>query len=130
MRWQTSPTRFTEVTAVLPALIGDVEHSVRAHRTGPDKPARREVLRAAADLFFLLRSYLRRTGRTDLALLAADRAARAAEDADDPLRIPAAQWNLGTHSWGPAMRNRRRRSRSVPSTGWLHTQWWTGSFSP
>ncbi|MCQ8768923.1 transcriptional regulator [Streptomyces telluris] len=95
MRWQTSPTRFTEVTAVLPALIGDVEHSVRAHRTGPDEPARREVLRAAADLFFLLRSYLRRTGRTDLALLAADRAARAAEDADDPLRIPAAQWNLG-----------------------------------
>lgn len=43
----------------------------------------------------ILRSYLRRTGRVDLAILAADRAMRAAEDADDPLRIAAAQWNLG-----------------------------------
>ncbi|MER6847707.1 hypothetical protein AB0A81_21250 [Streptomyces flaveolus] len=31
----------------------------------------------------------------DLATIAADRAQRAAEDADDPLRIAAAQWNLG-----------------------------------
>ncbi|MFC1418355.1 hypothetical protein [Streptacidiphilus cavernicola] len=45
----------------------------------------------AADLYFLLRSYLRRTGRVDMSMLAADRAMRAAEDADDPLRIAAAQ---------------------------------------
>ncbi|MGP3980884.1 helix-turn-helix domain-containing protein [Streptomyces sp. KR80] len=93
--WQTSPTRFTDAAAVLPHLIADVEHAVRVRRTGTDATAHRETLRVAADLYFLLRSYLRRTGRLDLSLMAADRAARAAEDADDPLRIAAASWNLG-----------------------------------
>jgi transcriptional regulator with XRE-family HTH domain len=93
--WQTSPSRFTDAAAVLPELIADTEHAARAHRAGNDRQARREVLRTSADLYFLLRSYLRRTGRVDLSMIAADRAMRAAEDADDPLRIAAAQWNLG-----------------------------------
>ncbi|MFJ5638634.1 helix-turn-helix domain-containing protein [Streptomyces sp. NPDC093223] len=93
--WQTSGTRFTEAAGTLPVLVADVEHAARAARTGTDAAERRAVLRAAADLYCLLRSYLRRTGRVDLATLAADRAMRAAEDADDPLRIAAAQWNLG-----------------------------------
>ncbi|MGW2599354.1 transcriptional regulator [Streptomyces klenkii] len=92
--WQTSSARFTAVTAVLPGLIADLDHAVRAHSVGSDEAARRATLRAAADLFFLLRSYLRRTGRADLALVAADRAVRAAEAADDRLRVAAAQWNL------------------------------------
>ncbi|MFC1444207.1 helix-turn-helix transcriptional regulator [Streptacidiphilus sp. N1-10] len=92
--WQSSPTRFTDAADVLPDLITDTEHAVRAHRTG-DSERRRETLRVSADLYFLLRSYLRRAGRTDLSMMAADRAVRAAEDADDPLRIAAAQWNLG-----------------------------------
>lgn len=91
--WQTSPTRFTDAATVLPTLIADTEHAVRAHRSDPSR--HREALRCSADLYFLLRSYLRRTGRVDLSLMAADRAVRAAEDADDPLRIAAAQWNLG-----------------------------------
>lgn len=57
--------------------------------------ARREVLCRAADLYGLLRSYCRRTGRLDLALMVADRQLRAAEDADDPIRLPAARWILG-----------------------------------
>ncbi|MBD0737811.1 helix-turn-helix transcriptional regulator [Streptomyces sp. CBMA29] len=93
--WQTSKTRFTDASAVLPCLITDVENAVRFHRTGTDIEAKREVLRCAADLYFLLRSYCRRTGRGDLSLMVADRGMRAAEDADDPLRIAAAQWNLG-----------------------------------
>ena len=93
--WQSSPTRFTDAAAVLPDLIADTEHAVRAHRGGTDAALRRETLRVSADLYFLLRSYLRRAGRVDLSLMAADRAMRAAEDADDPLRIAAAQWNLG-----------------------------------
>ncbi|MCX4750881.1 helix-turn-helix domain-containing protein [Kitasatospora sp. NBC_01287] len=91
--WQTSRTRFTDAATVLPALIADTEHAVRAHRADPGQ--HRNALRISADLYFLLRSYLRRTGRVDLSLMAADRAVRAAEDADDPLRIAAAQWNLG-----------------------------------
>ncbi|EXU91960.1 transcriptional regulator [Streptomyces noursei PD-1] len=93
--WQSSQSRFSEAEEVLPALIGDVEHAVRSHRSGNDASARRDVLRTAADLYGLLRSYCRRTGRLDLSLMVADRAIRAAEDADDPLRIAAAQWNLG-----------------------------------
>ncbi|GHJ36026.1 helix-turn-helix domain-containing protein [Streptomyces sp. TS71-3] len=93
--WQTSETRFTEAQTALPQLIADTEHAVRAHRRASDSTDLREVHRAAADLYGLLRSYCRRTGRLDLALMAADRATRAAEDADDPVRIAAAQWNLG-----------------------------------
>ncbi|MEU4827731.1 helix-turn-helix transcriptional regulator [Actinomadura sp. NPDC023710] len=93
--WQSSKDRFTEAASVLPGLIGDVEHAVRVHRGGSDAGARREVLRVASDLYGLLRSYCRRAGRLDLSLMVADRAIRAAEDADDPVRIAAAQWNLG-----------------------------------
>lgn len=96
--WQTAGDRFTQAAETLPSLVADVEHAVRAARAaraGTDQAERRAVLRAAADLYCLLRSYLRRTGRVDLATIAADRAMRAAEDADDPLRIAAAQWNLG-----------------------------------
>lgn len=93
--WQTDRARFSKAAETLPALVADVEHAVRAARAGTDAAERRAVLRAAADLYCLLRSYLRRTGRVDLATIAADRAMRAAEDADDPLRIAAAQWNIG-----------------------------------
>ncbi len=93
--WQTSGTRFSEAAGTLPVLVADAEHAVRAARHGTDVDERRAVLRAVADLYRLLRSYLRRAGRVGLATLAADRAMRAAEDADDPLRIAAAQWNFG-----------------------------------
>ncbi|MFJ4684002.1 helix-turn-helix domain-containing protein [Streptomyces sp. NPDC088789] len=93
--WQTDSDRFTRAAETLPALVADLEHAARTARAGSDPMERRAVLRAAADLYCLLRSYLRRIGRVDLATLAADRAMRAAEDADDPLRIAAAQWNFG-----------------------------------
>ncbi|MEU6915333.1 helix-turn-helix domain-containing protein [Streptomyces olindensis] len=93
--WQTSPDRFSKAAETLPGLVADTENAVRAARAGNEPVERRALLRAAADLYCLLRSYLRRSGRVDLALLAADRAMRAAEDADDSLRIAAAQWNLG-----------------------------------
>ncbi|MCG0285206.1 helix-turn-helix domain-containing protein [Streptomyces sp. PSAA01] len=92
--WQSSPTRFTDMAGVLPNLIADAEHAARTRRTADDTGTRRDVMRVTADLYFLLRSYLRRTGRVDLSMMAADRAVRAAEEADDPLRIAAAQWNL------------------------------------
>lgn len=94
-KWQSSRTRFTDVGQILADLIEDVEHAARAHRGAGDATARRDVMRVMADLYFLLRSYLRRTGRVDLSMMAADRAVRAAEEADDPLRMAAAQWNLG-----------------------------------
>ncbi|MFF5565342.1 helix-turn-helix domain-containing protein [Streptomyces sp. NPDC012623] len=93
--WQSSKTRFSEAEDTLPELIGDVEHAIQTHRRGTDVEARRDTLRTAADLYGLLRSYCRRAGRLDLSLMAADRAIRAAEEADDPVRLASAQWNLG-----------------------------------
>lgn len=93
--WQTSPKRFTEAAAILPELICDTENAIRVHRLSSDSEVRRDIFRTAADLYFMLRSYCRRAGRIDLSLMAADRALRSAEEADDPIRSAAAQWNLG-----------------------------------
>lgn len=93
--WQTSEARFSAAAAVLPALIHDTESALRALRGTPRHQGQREILRCAADLYGMVRSYCRRTGRVDLSLMVADRARRAAEDADDPIRSAAAQWNLG-----------------------------------
>ena len=91
--WQSSPSRFTEASQLLPALTVDVQRTVRALKGNPD--AFREASQISADLYFLLRTFTKRIGRADLSLIAADRGVLAAEDADDPLRIGAAKWNLG-----------------------------------
>ncbi|MBA8956560.1 helix-turn-helix domain-containing protein [Actinomadura namibiensis] len=88
--WQRASERYSQTGPLLPGLVRDVEAALHTH--GPE---RRQACQIAADLYFLLRTYTKRIGRTDLALLVADRGRRAAEDADDPLRIAAAQWNVG-----------------------------------
>lgn len=90
--WQTSPHRYSQLTERLPALIADTEHAVRV-RAGQDTSSR-PTLGCAADLYGLLRTVTKRIGRVDLSLLAADRALRCAEAADDPIRLAAAQWNM------------------------------------
>ncbi|SDH93713.1 Helix-turn-helix domain-containing protein [Actinokineospora alba] len=88
--WQTSPRRYTQVAAVLPRLIADTEQGLR--QSGSDTA--RASQRCAADLYGLVRTVAKRVGRSDVSLLAADRAVRAAEAADDPLRLASAHWNL------------------------------------
>lgn len=88
--WQTSPRRYSQLTTRLPALIADTEWAVRASEPG----AQRASQGCAADLYGLLRTVTKRIGRVDLSLLAADRATRCAEVADDPLRLGAAHWNM------------------------------------
>jgi transcriptional regulator with XRE-family HTH domain len=92
--WQTSPRRYSHLTAQPPALIVDIEVTVR---TGPmDRESnRRDIYGCSSDLYGLLRTVTKRIGRIDLSLLAADRAIRCAEAADDPLRLAAAHWNMG-----------------------------------
>jgi transcriptional regulator with XRE-family HTH domain len=87
--WQSSPHRYSAIGGVLPDLVVDVEATRRA--TGGAE--RREVERVAADLYGLTRSVAKRSGRVDLAVIAADRGRAAAENAEDPLRIAAARWN-------------------------------------
>jgi hypothetical protein len=93
--WRTSHNRFTEGAAVVPALITDVQNAARSFKAVGEESKRREAAALASDMWFLLRTFAKRIGRTDLSLLAADRGIAAAYDADDPLRIAAAQWNLG-----------------------------------
>lgn len=92
--WQNSPHRYSTLRARLPLLITDVELAERRHSAGAEQSERRAALRCAADLYGLLRTVAKRVGRIDLSLLVADRSIRAAEAADDPLRLAAARWNL------------------------------------
>ncbi|MEV0702681.1 helix-turn-helix transcriptional regulator [Saccharopolyspora sp. NPDC050389] len=89
--WQSSPTRYSQVSGLLSQLIVEVERALRADASAD---AGIEAYRAAADLYGLTRTVAKRTGRVDLAFLAADRAQRAAEASGDSLRVGAARWNL------------------------------------
>lgn len=92
--WQAPQRSYRSVGQSLPHLISGVEQAVRAYRSeGGD--LRREAHRIAADLYGLARTYTRRSGATDLAILTADRQTRHAEAADDPVRLGAGRWNLG-----------------------------------
>ncbi|MFI0448373.1 helix-turn-helix domain-containing protein [Actinomadura sp. 6N118] len=93
--WQTSPNRYTQGAEIFPELVVDVQTAARAFRAPGEAAERREAARIASDMYFLLRTFAKRIGRTDLSLLAADRGIAAAYEADDPLRMAAAQWNLG-----------------------------------
>jgi transcriptional regulator with XRE-family HTH domain len=93
--WQGSPHRFTEASQVLPDLITDVQAAQRVLGTSASADECREAQRISADLYFLLRTFTKRIGRSDLSLLVADRGVLAAEAADDPVRMAAAKWNLG-----------------------------------
>lgn len=85
--WQTCPNRYTRVATVLPDLVREVEARLHAEPTVVD-------YRSAADLYGLVRTVAKRSGRVDAAAIAADRSYRAAEAAADPVRIGAARWNL------------------------------------
>lgn len=87
--WFTSPSKYSDALRLLPGLIINSERAV--HESGRSV----EACRQASELYQLTRSVLKYLGRTALCGLAADRAMRYAEEADDPLLIAAATWNLG-----------------------------------
>lgn len=90
--WNSSGHRFSRLLPELPDLIREVEATVRGLRRTPEH---RRASAIASDLYGLLRTVTRRTGRSDLSFVVADRGLRAAEDADDPVRLATARWNLG-----------------------------------
>jgi transcriptional regulator with XRE-family HTH domain len=92
--WQTSPYRYSKLAPQLPVLITDTALAEQRYQSEGKRPERRQVQCCAVDLYGLLRTVAKRVGRVDLSLLVADRAIRAAEAADDPHRLAAAQWNL------------------------------------
>lgn len=93
--WQSSPHRYSLLQEQLPSLIAATEQLVRSVAAEqPTSPSRRQAHAQAVDLYGLVRTVAKRFGRTDLALLAADRGIRAAEAAADHVRLAAARWNL------------------------------------
>lgn len=94
MTWHTSATRFSEVAATLPGLLVQGESYVRGLGAPGDVESRRVVWRHLSDAYALAQEFTRRVGRADLNLLAADRCTRAAEDADDALRMVKGRWNM------------------------------------
>ncbi len=92
--WQERPLRFSEESAILPALISDVQAAQRVLASSQDGQ-QRQGHQVAADLYFLLRTFAKRIGRPDLSLLVADRGVLAAQASEDAVRIAAAKWNLG-----------------------------------
>ena len=92
--WQERPLRFSEESAILPALIADVQAAQRALASSGHEQ-RRQGQQIAADLYFLLRTFTKRIGRPDLSLLVADRAVLTAQASEDAVRVAAAKWNLG-----------------------------------
>jgi transcriptional regulator with XRE-family HTH domain len=92
--WQNSRKRYSQVGALVPPLVTDVEQQLRTLQGNDVRGERRNVARYASDFYGLLRSFCKRVGRIELSLLSADRAIRTAELADDPVRLVAAQWNL------------------------------------
>ncbi|MGH3696613.1 MAG: helix-turn-helix domain-containing protein [Pseudonocardiaceae bacterium] len=91
--WQTSPQRYSQLVGHLPQLIMDTESAVQAYQAEA-VTSWRHAKSCVADLYSLVRTVTKRLGRFDLSLLAAERAERAAEAADDPLRVGVARWNL------------------------------------
>lgn len=90
--WQTSPQRYSRLAGQLPQLIMDTESAVQVYQA--EATSWRHAKTCAADLYSLVRTVTKRLGRFGLSLLAAERAERAAEAADDPLRVGVARWNL------------------------------------
>ncbi|MGH3626580.1 MAG: helix-turn-helix domain-containing protein [Sciscionella sp.] len=87
--WQTAPQRYSAITPLLPDLVSSARLAESAVAG-----TRRDVARCAVSLYALLRTVLKRFGRLDLALLAADRGMRAAAFAEDERWLAVARWNL------------------------------------
>ncbi|QBI56118.1 helix-turn-helix domain-containing protein [Streptomonospora litoralis] len=87
--WQGAADRYSRLAAVVPDLIGDV---ATINAPGATDPLLEH--RVATDAYALLRTVARRIGRPDLALVAADRERRAAEQTEDDVRLARANWNL------------------------------------
>ena len=87
--WFTSPNKYSDVLRTLPYLITSSERAVHEHERSV------EACRQASEVYQLTRPVLKHLGRVDLCGLVSDRAMRYAEEADDPLLIAAAIWNLG-----------------------------------
>ncbi|GLZ11333.1 hypothetical protein Acsp04_15680 [Actinomadura sp. NBRC 104425] len=89
--WHASPTQRTDVGRILPALITDARAATRT----VDGPARRTAYAVLAEVYALCEQMLAWTSEPDLLMVAADRGATSAQEADQPETLAGAAWVLG-----------------------------------
>jgi len=88
--WHATGKHRTKVSALLPDLLDDLQHTARALE-GAD---RRRVLVALAETYHLAQLYLSFQPAPELVMLTGDRSMSAAQDADSPKAIAAAAWYM------------------------------------
>ncbi|GIJ62118.1 helix-turn-helix transcriptional regulator [Virgisporangium aurantiacum] len=91
--WHGSGSRYTRTGPMLPDLITDTRAALISLDDAED---RRRGQRLAMHLWSLIRAYGKRIGALDVAMVAADRASTAADNADDPCYRAAAAWHTAT----------------------------------
>lgn len=87
---------YSGLAELLPLLVSDTECSSKAY----DGEARIEAVRALVHTYNAASSLLRRLGDNPLALVAADRATRAAQDLTDPVLTAAALYRVANVQLG------------------------------
>jgi hypothetical protein len=89
--WHASPTRRSDVGAVLPALLVDCQNAAAAHEDA-DRRAAHAVL---ADAYHLAQHATVNAAEPELLWLVVERAMAAAQAADEPLVLAGAAWTVG-----------------------------------
>lgn len=89
--WHNSPTRRTDVGALMPSLLTDCQDAA-AGLEGADRRAAHGVL---ADAYNLTQHVLVNAAELDLLWLTVDRSMAAAQIADEPLALAGAAWTVG-----------------------------------
>ncbi|WP_232265508.1 helix-turn-helix domain-containing protein [Streptomyces pactum] len=88
--WHGAGEHRTRVAAVLPDLLGDLQHATRS-LIGAD---RRRVLVGLAETYHLAQLYLSFQPAPELVFLTGDRSMSAAQDADSPRAMASAAWYM------------------------------------
>ncbi|HET8644588.1 MAG TPA: helix-turn-helix domain-containing protein, partial [Vicinamibacteria bacterium] len=89
--WHTSPTRRTDVGALLPQLLTDCQDAAAAL----DGTDRRVAYALLADAYHLAQHTLVNAATPELLWLVVERAMNAAQAADAPLALAGAAWTVG-----------------------------------
>lgn len=89
--WHRSPTRRSDVGAVLPALLVDCQNAAVTHE-GADRRGAHAVL---ADAYHLAQHAIVNAAEPELLWLVVERGMAAAQVADEPLALAGAAWTVG-----------------------------------
>lgn len=88
--WHSSQRAYSDVAAVLPALIRDAR---RVHRNA-ERDRRAEAASVLANVYHLARLWLKKVGEYELAVVASDRAFTLVQETTDPVTLALSAWSV------------------------------------